>query len=103
MAKITMDWVLFRWLVRRWLRLEIEDRGIQATLVQARLKNPTAAKEFEAVLQMTTDDLPPSWIAFEAKLQEAMEEEDAVASLGFLSLFVSQMETRQESDDSQTS
>ena len=96
---ITMDRVLFRWLVLRWLRLEIEDRGLRAVLAQAMKQNPAGAKDFAALLQMETNRLPPAWIELESELQDALAIKDDPASLSVLSLFASLLESRRESGD----
>jgi len=97
MPQITMDSNLFRRLVDRYYKLEIEHRGFRALLEETKRLNPQNAKDIEALYQIATDALrnDPIWIEFDSEFGRAWAVEDDDAFLAVLDRFLSHRETGQ--------
>lgn len=97
MPQIEIDRSLFRRLVNRWYKLEIEHRGFRALLEEAKRQDSARSADIEAMYQVTTDSLrhDPEWIEFDSELDDALAIEDDETFLRVLDLFLSRRETGQ--------
>jgi hypothetical protein len=95
MPLIQVDRDLFRRLVDRYYKLEIEHRGFRAMFDAAKANNLALSNEMEATYQRITDSLRNDWIELDSELGDAWAIEDDDAFLRVLSQFLSDRESGQ--------
>ncbi len=97
MPLITIDRNLFRHLVDRWYKLEIQHRGFRELLEETKYRDSARSADIEALYQMKTDSLrnDPEWIEFDSESSGAWATEDDETFLRVLDQFLSRRESGQ--------